>query len=618
MKRNGEKLRGLERIAADHRGGIVMGLHIAAACLANYIAFLLHLGGRIPPAQWGLFSTMLPVVLACRMLAIRYFGLHRGFWRYTDAQDELHILWAALSSSIAFWCVTLAVPDYPDAVVLQDGLIFTAILFGLRIARRVWIEWMQADPEARRVLIIGAGDAGEMVARDMVRNTLHHRQPVAFIDDDPKKRGMFLRNIPILGGCAALEEAVSRVHPDEILIAISSGTPERIRAIIHRCKSLGLPIRTLPPLSDVLAGKARPTDIRNLDIEDVLGRAEITLMDPEVETTLQGRCVLVTGAGGSIGSELCRQVAAFRPERLLLFEQNENNLHTIYLALTRRFPKLHVEAILGDILDAPKLTSVFDQHKPQIVFHAAAYKHVPMMEMHPFCAVRNNILGTGQVLAAARQHGADRFVLISTDKAVAPGSVMGATKRIAEMLVQQAHAGDGGRTVAVRFGNVLESSGSVVPLFREQIRNGGPVTLTHPEMTRYFITISEAVRLVLHATVLGEGGETFVLDMGEPIKLADLARLMILLSGLSPDRDIRIEYIGLRPGEKLTERLFEEDEAVFPTRHERIRLARHPPLPRDLPEHLLAFSKMDHTTDRREIETRLRELIPTYRPAAGL
>jgi FlaA1/EpsC-like NDP-sugar epimerase len=429
---------------------------------------------------------------------------------------------------------------------------------------------------------------------------------------------MRLRNIPVLGGCAALETAVSRVHPDEILIAIPSATSERIRAIIHRCKSLGLPIRTLPPLSDVLGGKARPTDIRNLDIEDVLGRPEITLMDPEVETTIRGKCVLVTGAGGSIGSELCRQVAGFGPAQLLLFEQSENNLHAIHIELARRFQKLHVEAILGDILDVTKLASVFGRHEPQIVFHAAAYKHVPMMEMHPSAAIRNNILGTGRVLEAARRFGVDRFVLISTDKAVAPSSVMGATKRVAEMLVQQSYETDGGRTVAVRFGNVLESSGSVVPLFREQIKKGGPVTLTHPDITRYFITISEAVRLVLHATVLGEGGETFVLDMGEPIKLSDLARLMILLSGLSPDRDIRMEYIGLRPGEKLTERLFEEDDAVSPTRHERIRRARHPPLPHDLAEQLHAFSLMDHTTDRREIEKRLMGLVPTYRPAASL
>ncbi len=615
MKIDPERMKGLQAVAAHHRKEAVVALHIAAICLANVFAFLLRFDGSIPPALFAPFLKMLPVVLACRMLALRYFGLHQGFWRYTDAQDELHIVWATVSSSAAVWGLTLVISGYPRAVILLDGLLFLLILFGLRIMRRVFITRTRTETTARRVLIFGAGDAGEMVARDMMKNAAYNRKPVAFIDDDPQKKGMSLHDVPVVGSRADLSAAVSAFSPDEILIAMPSATPECIREIIHQCKSLGLPIRTLPPLPDILAGRASPTDIRNLDIEDVLGRPEITRMDPEVAETIRGQCVLITGAGGSIGSELSRQVAAFGPARLLLFEQSENNLHHIRLELSRRFPQLRVEALLGDILDIPKLDWIFSQHQPRIVFHAAAYKHVPMMEMNPPEAVRNNILGTYRVMEAARQHGADRFVLISTDKAVSPSSVMGATKRVAEMLAQHFYETGGGRMVAVRFGNVLESSGSVVPLFREQIKAGGPVTLTHPDITRYFITIGEAVRLVLHAMVLGAGGETFVLDMGEPIKLTDLARLMILLSGLSPDRDIRIEYIGLRPGEKLVERMFEEDEAVSPTRHERIRLARHQPLTHDLKTHLEAFSQMDHTTDRQEIEARLQALIPTYRPA---
>ena len=603
----------IQHIAASHRKKLVVGLHLIAAAVSYDVAFLLRFDGQIPPALLDPFLKMLPVVLACRILALRAFGLHQGFWRYTDVRDALYIGWATLTSSLAAWGASHFILGYPHPVLILDGLIFILMLSGLRLLRRAYTAQARPDAAARRVLIFGAGDAGEMVARDMMKNTVYNRRPVAFIDDDPQKKGMRLRHIPVAGNRADLAAVASKFAPDEVLIAIPSASQSQIKTILHQCKSLGLPIRTLAPLADILAGKARATDIRNLEIEDVLGRPEITEMNAEVAATIHGAGILITGAGGSIGSELCRQVAALKPGRLILFEQSENNLHHIRLEILRRFPDLPLEAVLGDILDVENLDAVFSRFSPKIVLHAAAYKHVPMMEMHPLEAVRNNILGTCRVMEAACRHHAERFVLISTDKAVSPTSVMGATKRMAEMLARHFHERNGSRIVAVRFGNVLESSGSVVPLFREQIKKGGPVTLTHPDITRYFITIGEAVRLVLHAMVLGEGGETFVLDMGEPIRIADLAHLMILLSGLAPEKDIAIQYVGLRPGEKLTERMFEEDEVVLPTRHARIRQARYPPASRDISASLAALFRMDHSTDRRLIEAVLREWVPTYR-----
>ncbi|MFQ5950207.1 MAG: polysaccharide biosynthesis protein, partial [Nitrospiria bacterium] len=501
---------------------------------------------------------------------------------------------------------------YPRAIFLIDGFLVFLFLSVLRITKRVYAVLTQTVVGARRVLILGAGDAGEMIVRDMVQNLCYQRNPIAFLDDDPKKRSSRIHNIPVAGNIDDLPRVIDRLQPDEILIAMPSATGAQMKRIINRCKTAHLPIKTLPNLSSLISGKVAVTDIRNLDIEDLIGRPEIQIDNPDVAAKIKGKRVLVTGAGGSIGSELCRQVAVFEPERLILYERSENTLYQIQLDLKKRFPKMTIETVLADILDEKRLEQIFTRHRPQIIFHAAAYKHVPMMEENPFNAVRNNIIGTHRVMAAADRHAAEEFVLISTDKAVYPTSVMGATKRVTEIMVRYFDPKSQVKFVSVRFGNVLESNGSVVPLFRDQIKKGEPLTVTHPEIKRYFISIQEAVQLVLQAAVLGKGGEIFVLDMGEPIKVVDLARTMITLSGFSPEDDIPIEFIGLRPGEKMVEALFEKTEEAVRTVHEKIWVAQNGKTPHDLMAYIEKFAAMDHQTDPIVIKARLMELIPGY------
>lgn len=604
----------IKDLILDFRIWIILSAHAAAVAASSYIAFWLRFDGNIPPETFDLLVKTLPIVLSVRMGALHYFGLNRGLWRYASIQDLISIVWAILVSSVGIWTAVAVSPwtGYPRSVYLIDASLLLLILASLRMIKRVYAILTRTTAGARRVLIIGAGNAGEMVSRDMRRNPSYNRQPVAFIDDDPKKRRLKIHNIPVIGNCDEIEKAIRQVHPDEILIAIPSATPAQIKSIIGRCKTFGLPIKTLPNLSGLLGGTVSVADIRSLDIEDLIRRPEIQIDDPAAAAGVRGKRVLITGAGGSIGSELCRQAASFRPERLILFERSENNLHRIQLDLAERFPDAPLEIVLGDILDREKLDRVFAAHRPQIIFHAAAYKHVPMMERHPLEAVQNNILGTYEVMTAARRCDAESFVLISTDKAVYPTSVMGATKRAAETLVRHLSRGSRTKVVSVRFGNVLESSGSVVPLFREQIKKRGPVTVTHPDATRYFITIQEAVQLVLQAAVLGEGGEVFVLDMGDPIKILDLAKTMIILSGFSPDEEIPIELIGLRPGEKMTEMLFEKEEKVIRTRHEKIWRAENGGGAQDPLPFIERFAAMDLQTDPSEIRAKLKELVPTY------
>lgn len=613
-KKGGDQKKTLKEVMEKNRKGVIVFIHGGAVVLAHYAAFLLRFDGKIADHRLISIMTMLPLILFFRLAALRYFGVNQGLWRYAGIPDLIGLGSAILVSSVGIWTAVnlLSITGYPRSIFLIDGFLLFFILAGVRVTKRVYSFLTQVEIGARRVLIVGAGNAAEMVARDMIQNPSYNRLPVGFIDDDPRKRASKIHNISVLGNSRELERVVRNIQPDEILIAIPSASQKQIKSMISRCKSFGLPIKILPSLTGMLGGKVSISDIRNLDIEDLIGRREIEIYDPTVETKIKEKRVLVTGAGGSIGSELCRQVAAFRPEILILFERSENNLHHIQLEIQDKFPDLALKVVLGDILDEEKLHQVFGLYRPQVIFHAAAYKHVPMMEHHPLGAIQNNVLGTHRVIAMADRYGAEDFVLISTDKAVCPTSVMGATKRVAEMLVRYFNERSRTRLVSVRFGNVLESNGSVVPFFRSQIKKGGPVTVTHPDIKRYFITIQEAVQLVLHAAVLGEGGETFVLDMGDPIKVIDLARTMIILSGFSPEEDIPIQIIGLRPAEKLTEELFEEGEQVTQTRHEKIRLAQNGKVTDQLMSYIEQFEAMDHQTDPKQIRATLKDLIPTY------
>ncbi len=598
----------------DAKGTIIFIVHLIAVFFCHQSAFWLRFDGEIPSETLNLSLKLAPTVLSVQMTFLYFFGMNRGLWRYSGLRDFLNITVTVIFSEIFIWG-TISLfqwQGYPRSIYFIDAILLIVALSMLRCSKQVYTILTQTGVGARRVLIIGAGDAGEMIARDMKQNRRQQCLPVGFIDDDPEKRTKKIHNIPVIGNSSEMAMAVSKLFPDEVLIAIPSGTPIEIKKIIHHCQSLQLPIKTLPDLSAILNGKAIATDIRPLDIEELLGREEIRIHDPKIEESIREKNVLITGAGGSIGSELCRQVASFKPRQLILVERHENNLYQLEITLGEQFPGLPLKLYLADILDTEKINQIFFETRPQIVFHAAAHKHVPMMERHPLEAVRNNIIGTYRLMMASDRHGVSEFVLISTDKAVSPSSVMGASKRVAEMMVRYFDPTSRTKMVSVRFGNVLESAGSVVPLFRAQIKKGGPLWITHPEVERYFISIHEAVQLVLQASVLGHGGEIFVLDMGKSIKIMDLAKTMITLSGFSPGLEIPIKIIGLRPGEKLSEKLFEAGEKVIQTHHKKIRLAQNGSIHSNLPAFIKRFAAMNSNTDPKKIKTVLKELIPSY------
>jgi len=613
-KKRGGRRKSIQEVFVKYRARTVFGLHMLTVIVSSYSAFLLRFDANIPEAEWNLFLNTLPVLILLRLSALHLFGLHTTLWRYVGVMDIVNIGLATGVSSGVFWTVlnTVSVPMYPRSVLVFDAILFSVLLGTLRCTKRIYKRITHTATGARKVLIVGAGNAGAMIARDLLQNPSYNRRPVAFIDDDPGKQNLRIHGIPVIGTCATMQTSAEKVNPEEIIIALPSATPLKIKPILNQCKLLGLPIKHVPNLPALLNGTVSMSDLRSLDIEDLIGRPEIEIDKKEVAEKVRGKRILVTGAGGSIGSELCRQIAAFEPATLILFEQNENNLHHILLDLQSRFPSVSSVGILADILHEKKREQVFEQHKPQMVFHAAAYKHVPLMEANPSNAARNNIVGTAMLLRSAIDHKAEEFVLISTDKAVYPSGVMGATKRIAEMVVKYYAPKVTTRLLTVRFGNVLESSGSVVPLFRNQIKRGGPVTVTHPDVKRYFITIQEAVQLVLQAAVLGKGGEVFVLDMGEPYKIADLAKTMITLSGYAPDRDIPIQFIGLRPGEKLVEELFEKGEEIRKTSHSKISIAQNGKITADIPAYLEKLSKtIEQDPPSSDMRRLLKELLPT-------
>jgi len=604
----------IRAVIFNARAQIIFVAHSIAIVACNYTAFWLRFDGNIPANIFDLFLSTLPLVFLVRMGVLYLFGLNRGLWRYAGLRDLLTIAGSVVTGSALIWGAVTLLPwqGYPRSIYLIDTVLLLVVFAMLRSPKRICTILTHTGVGGRRVLIIGAGNAGEMIARDMCQDRRYGCRPIAFIDDDQEKCLKKIHNIPVAGNCSEMEKIVAEIHPDEVLIAIPSAKVIEMKRIMGYCKSLNLPIKTLPNVAATVGGNLSMTDIRSLDIEDLLGRSEIQIDDPALSEKIREKRVLVTGAGGSIGSELCRQVAHLRPKELVLLERHENNLYQIETDLREHFPGLKIEGVLADICDAEKMDQVFSIFRPQMVFHAAAYKHVPMMERSPLDAIRNNILGTYQIISKSNLYGADEFVLISTDKAVSPSSVMGATKRIAEMMIRYFDSTSQTKLVSVRFGNVLESAGSVVPLFRSQIKRGGPVKVTHADVKRYFISIREAVQLVLQASLLGNGGEIFVLDMGDPIKIIDLAKKMITLSGFSPEHDIPIQITGLRPGEKLHEGLFEVGEEVIHTQHEKILLAKKRKVSVDLPSYIERFAEMDNHTPLEEIKSLLKELIPKY------
>ena len=565
------------KLLLDHRSLVVIGAQLTLIAVANLTAFALRFDGDIPQQYWLVMWKYLPAVLLIFGSGLWVFGIQSGLWRYVGLHDLGRILWASLAGSVLFYAVThllLGNTAYPRSVIILTGLLSGLYLAGIRLAVRWFREWLHIiGPTARRVLIVGAGNAGELLVRDMLSDPEYNSRPVAFVDDDPVKQKMKIHGIPVLGTTADIQAVADRVRAHEIIVAIPSASTHLKQKILAGSEGTTAPIKILPSVKRLLGDPVSLQQVRPMSLEDLLQREPIQTDRQELHPLIEGKTVLVTGAGGSIGSELCRQIAQYKPESLVLFEQYENSLHALLLELRAAYPHVGVLPVVGDVTMPDRVAEVFRQTNPDLVFHAAAHKHVPLMELNPKEAVRNNILGTRVVAEAALRAGVDRFVLISTDKAVNPSSVMGATKRIAEHVVQGFSRKGMTKFTVVRFGNVLGSNGSVVPLFAEQIRKGGPVTVTDPEIKRFFMTIPEAVQLVLQASVMGQGGEVFVLDMGEQIKVADLARDMIVLSGLVPGKDIEIVFTGLRPGEKLYEELFEAIEQVEPTAHPKIHRA---------------------------------------------
>jgi FlaA1/EpsC-like NDP-sugar epimerase len=593
---------------------------LAMVALAWLGAYWLRFNLSVPPAlELGVALKWLPLVVLIQAVLFRQFGLYRGIWRFASIPDLIRIVKAAVLGILAI-AVSLffvnRLEGVPRSVIPLYALLLPLLLATPRLIYRIWKDRGAALARGRRALVVGAGKAGEMLVRDLLRARDAPFAPVAFVDDDPRKKGSEIQGVRVKGRCEQIPKLVDRLGIEAILLAVPSATDKDMRRIVEICEGVDVPFLTLPSVQDMLSGQMAG-HLREVSIEDLLGRAPIRLDRRGVEARLGGNRVLVTGGGGSIGSELCQQIARFGVDELIVFERCEFNLYQVERQLRRRFPGLRLTALLGDVTDPAAVERVINQFRPKVIFHAAAYKHVPLLQPQVREAVRNNVIGTHVVAEAAMAAGVEEFVLISTDKAVRPANVMGATKRAAEMLVQSLNGVAGTRFITVRFGNVLDSAGSVVPLFREQIRAGGPVTVTHPDVTRYFMTIPEACQLIMQAATVGQGGEIFVLDMGEPVRIGYLAEQMIRLSGQRPGADIRIEYIGLRPGEKVAEELFLDDEQPMPTAHSKLLLARSVALDhRVIRKSVGDLAEACRRFDEETILRKLRTLVPEFEGAS--
>jgi len=612
--------KGRDRILRN-RAVVVFFSQTLIIILSNIFAFALRFEGNVPPlyVEIGLYG--LPLVVFAYWVGLVGFGIQRGLWRYVGFHDLGRILLACMVSTIGIYVLVHGVlgwSHYPRSVIILTGLLCVGFLAGVRVGVRWFREWLQiTGPMARRVLIVGAGQAGELLVRDIFSNPHYDYRPVAFVDDDPVKQKAMIHGVPVLGKISDIPKVVDRCQPHEMIVAIPSGTPELQQKILSVSELCRIPIKTLPSLKQLFENTVSLGTVRPMRLEDLLQREPVWTDLQELRPFLEGRRVLVTGAGGSIGSELCRQILGYRPKALLLLERHENSAYEIHRELRRRWPHIPLVPIVGDIGDEELLGEVLRTSRPDLIFHAAAHKQVPLMEENPAEAVRNNVFGTQALCNLACESSVEQFIFISTDKAVNPENVMGGSKRAAELLMQVFDRKGPTRFTTVRFGNVLGSSGSVVPLFAEQIHQGGPVTVTHPDIRRFFMTIPEAVQLVLQASVMGEGGDVLVLEMGDQIRIADLARHMIVLSGMVPDKDIKIEFTKLREGEKLQEELFGVGEQVGDTRHQKIKRAvsqcdvDHQELLRRLEE----LRRLLPSNDKRRIKQKLLEMTNVNRPS---
>ncbi len=561
------------KISRYHIPEILVDIILMAGAFA--LAFWLRFEFAIPAYEWGLLQTFILPILGAKLIIFYLVGLYRRVWRYASVRDFSIIIWASVLGTgvviVIVFFIYHASP-FPRSVVALDGILTMALITGARFvvrgSRELRLRSLLA-PTVKPILIAGAGDTGETILREMLKRPELAYQPVGFIDDDPTKQGLRLHGVRVMGTRKHLRGLINKYQIEEVIIGMPTVSRTVIRDIFFQCQEAGVKCKTLPGIYQIVNGTVSVEQIREVGVEDILGREPVKVDLKKVAGYISGKSVLVTGAGGSIGSELCRQISRLQPLSLIGVDQNEGGLFEIEQKLLREHGFALV-AVVADITNQARIEAIFNTYKPSLVFHAAAYKHVPLMETNSIEAIKNNILGTKMLAEIAIKSGTERFVFISTDKAVEPVSVMGTSKALAEKLVQVLAQDSATKFMIVRFGNVLDSSGSVVPIFRRQIAQGGPVTVTHPEMTRYFMTIPEATQLVIQAGVMGSGGEIFVLDMGEQVPIVELAKNMIRLSGFEPEKDIPIEFSGVRPGEKLHEKLFWDEEESLPTEHEKI------------------------------------------------
>ncbi len=602
----------------------------AVAWLVSW--FLLH-DFALPADRLAVAATTLLWTVPLQALLFRHFGLYRGIWRFASLPDLQRLLKAVGAAAILtplgplLWGVSV-----PVSIYFLDPLLLIVGMGGSRFAYRAWKEHRVANalehPRVRPVIVLGAGSAADFLLRELARNPVGFRV-VGLLDDDPRKIGLRIQDVPVLGRLNEIEPWAQRLGVADVILALPSAPAELRQAMTQRCRRAGLNVLTVPSLEDLMHGRVSVTALRHVRLEDLLGREPVRLDDAGLHDWIAGRVVLVSGAGGSIGAELCRQIAHYQPSLLVLLELGEYALYRIEQEFRMLNPNLPIACVIGDVKDAARMREVMQAYKPYVVFHAAAYKHVPLMEKNALQALKNNVLGTYVLAWAACQHGVAKFVMVSTDKAVRPTNVMGASKRLAEMVCQLvagscavdpavAHirGGHGTRFVSVRFGNVLGSSGSVIPQFQRQIEMGGPLTVTHPEVTRYFMSLNEAAQLVLQAGLMGRGGEIFVLDMGEPVRIDDLARMMIRLAGKT-EAEIGIVYTGLRPGEKLHEELLADEETTLATPHPKLRVARAKRVDLEQVQAMVDWIRDTPVCSDAEVRARLAAWLPEYQPEVG-
>jgi len=617
---------------------IILAIDVILLLFSFYVAHLIRFDFVIPEWAMEKFFNMLPYILVAKIFSFYFFDLYKGMWRYTSLNDLLNVVKASTIAELIVIVIVLYVNRFEDisrSVFIIDWCLTLIFIAALRVMTRIAFEQFTENvsiqdlkevilnifkiqpKHGKGVIIIGAGDCGEKICREIREDASLNYHVDGFLDDDLSKIGRKIHGISVLDKIDGLSHAVKLTEAIEAIIAIPSLKVEKMRQIVNICREADIIFKTVPSMGELINGKVTINSIRAVEYRDLLGREPVDLEKEKIGRYLGKKKVIVTGGGGSIGRELCKQICKFNPEKIILFERAETPLYEIDLELRKDFPHIEILPILGDIQNKDEIESVFKKYAPDILFHAAAYKHVPMLELHPCKALGNNIIGTKNLVDIALQFQCEKFVLISTDKAVNPANVMGASKRIAEMILQRTSLKKDLKTsfITVRFGNVIGSAGSVIPLFKQQIKQGGPVTVTHPDINRYFMLIPEACQLILQAGAMGKGGEIYVLDMGKPVNISDMAKDLIRFSGFEPDGDIEIKYIGLRPGEKLYEELITGDEIVVPTNHAKIMVlnsenSNFEKLNTFLNELKQFTSKQQ---DKEEIKRMLKKIVPEYK-----